>query len=69
MTALDRDTRDALRLAWDFLGAYRDIFIDTDFYRMQRDYVMVRKEMASVLSRHLKKTKRVKESNDRPTAR
>lgn len=58
MTALDRDTKDTLRLCYDFLKVYEDIFIDTDYYRMKRDYVMVRKEVVGVLKRHVKKTTR-----------
>jgi len=55
MTALDRDTKDTLRLCYDFLKIYEDIFLDTDFYRMKRDYIMVRKEVVGVLKRHEKK--------------
>ena len=69
MTALDRETRDALRLCWDFLKLYEDLFLDTDYYRMKRDFIMVRKEMAGVLTRHEKKIKRQKEPNGRPNAR
>ena len=58
MTALDRDTKDTLRLCYDFLKIYEDIFLDSDFYRMKRDYIMVRKEVVSVLSRHVKKDKK-----------
>jgi len=49
MTALDRETKDTLRLCWDFMKAYEDIFLDSDFYRMKRDFIMVQKEMAGVL--------------------
>jgi hypothetical protein len=62
MTALDRETRDTLRLCWDFLKRYEDLFLDTDYYRMRRDFVMVRKEMSGVLIRHEKKTRRSNES-------
>ena len=55
MTALDRDTKETLHLCYDFLKVYEDIFLDTDYYRMKRDYIMVRKEMAGVLRRHAKK--------------
>ena len=55
MTALDRDTKDALRLSYDFMKIYEDIFLDSDFYRMKRDYIMVRKEVVGVLKRHEKK--------------
>jgi len=55
MTVLDRETRDTLHLCWDFLKLYEDIFLDTDYYRMKRDFIMVRKEMAGVLKRHAKK--------------
>jgi len=58
MTALDRDTKDALRLSYDFLKVYEDIFMDSDFYRMKHDYIMVRKEVVSVLNRHVKKPKK-----------
>jgi hypothetical protein len=58
MTALDRETRDTLILCWEFLRAYEDVFLDTDFYRMKRDFVMVRKEMSDVLKRHVKKDKK-----------
>jgi len=55
MTALDRDTKDALRLSYDFLKIYEDIFLDSDFYRMKNDYITVRKEVVGVLKRHEKK--------------
>jgi len=55
MTALDRETRDTLRLCYDFLKVYEDIFMDSDYYRMKRDYIMVRKEVVDVLKRHTKK--------------
>lgn len=58
MTALDRETRDTLRLCWDFLKRYEDLFLDTDFYPMRRDFIMVRKEMSGVLIRHEKKRKK-----------
>jgi|APGre2960657373_1045057.scaffolds.fasta_scaffold406399_1 hypothetical protein len=57
MNALDRETRDTLRLCWDFLKLYQDLFLDTDYYRMKRDFIMVRKEMSGVLIRHEKKRK------------
>jgi len=55
MTALDRDTKDALRLSYDFLKIYEDIFLDSDFYPLKKDYIAVRKEVVSVLKRHEKK--------------
>ena len=55
MTALDRDTKDALRLSYDFMKIYEDIFMDSDYYRMKRDYIVVRKEVVDVLKRHEKK--------------
>lgn len=53
--ALSRDTKDALRLCYDFLSVYGDIFMDSDFYMMKRDYIVVRKEVVAVLKRHEKK--------------
>ena len=58
MKALDRDTHDALGLCYAFLKVYEDIFMDSDFYRMKREYIMVRKEVVAVLKRHEKKTTR-----------
>jgi hypothetical protein len=55
MTALDRETRDTLRLCYAFLKVYEDIFTDSDFYPMKREYIAVRKEVVSVLKRHEKK--------------
>ena len=55
MKALDRDTKDALRLCYDFMQIYGDLFMDSDFYRMKRDYVMVRNNAVAVLKRHEKK--------------
>ena len=53
--ALNRDTKDALRLCYDFLKMYGDLFMDSDFYPLKKDYIMVRKEVAAVLKRHEKK--------------
>ena len=53
--ALNRDTKDALRLCYDFLSVYGDIFMDSDFYPLKKDYIMVRKEVVAVLNRHSKK--------------
>ena len=53
--ALNRDTKDALRLCYDFLRLYRDIFMNSDFYPLEKDYIMVRKEVVEVLKRHEKK--------------
>jgi len=53
--ALNRDTKDALRLCYDFLKVYGDLFMDSDFYIMKRDYIAVRKEVVAVLKRHEKK--------------
>ena len=53
--ALNRDTKDALRLCYDFMQIYGDLFMDSDFYIMKRDYIAVRKEVVAVLKRHEKK--------------
>ena len=53
--ALNRDTKDALRLCYDFLRLYRDIFMNSDFYPLEKDYIRVRKEVVEVLKRHEKK--------------
>ena len=55
MTALDRETRDTLRLCYAFLKIYEDIFLDSDFYPLKKDYIAVRKEVVGVLKRHEKK--------------
>jgi hypothetical protein len=53
--ALARDTKDALRLCYDFMQIYGDIFMDSDFYPLKKDYIAVRKEVVGVLKRHEKK--------------
>jgi hypothetical protein len=60
-TDLERDTRYALRLCWDFLTIYKHTFIDSDWYRERNDFLMVRKEVGQVLHRHAKKETRKKE--------
>ena len=56
--ALARDTKDALRLCYDFMQIYGDIFMDSDFYPLKKDYIAVRKEVVVVLKRHAKKDKK-----------
>ena len=57
MTALNQNTKDALRLCYDFLNVYTDLFMDSDDYRLKKDYIMVRKEVVTVLKQHAKKEK------------